>query len=258
MTVALHHESRGPAGAPAVLFGASLGTTSHMWDPQVDALSGRWRTIAFDTRGHGGSPLGDGPATVPDLAGDVLALADSLGIDAFGYCGLSLGGAIGQVLAARHPDRVRALVLCCTSARFADGADAWRERATRVRAEGMEWLVEPSTGRWFTAGFPARQPGVVEGALAMLRETPPEGYAVGCEALAGFDGRPLLGDISAPTLVVAGAEDPATPVGMSEELAAGIKDAELTVVPRAAHLAGVERPDVVTDAIARHLERHLR
>jgi 3-oxoadipate enol-lactonase len=258
VSVELGFEASGPTDAPPVLLGSSVGTTHHMWDRQVDVLAERWRVVAFDTRGHGGSPVTDGPLTVPDLAGDVLALADSLGLSTFGYCGLSLGGAIGQVLAARHPDRVRALVLCCTSARFADGADSWLERAARVRSEGMEWLVEPSTARWFTDGFPGREPDEAARLLDMLRQMSPDGYAAACEALATFDGRPLLGDIAAPTLVVAGEEDPATPVQMSEEIAAGVAGAELTVVRHASHLAAVERPDVVTDAIARHLERHLR
>lgn len=260
MTVPLHHVVTGPADAPAVLLGSSLGTDLHMWDPQVDVLSRRWKIVAFDTRGHGGSPSGPGagePTSVDDLADDVLALADRLGLDTFAYCGLSLGGAIGQVLAARVPDRVRALVLCCTSARFCEGAGAWHERAARVRAEGMSWLVEPSRERWFTPGFSERQPTEADRLLSMLARTPSEGYAACCDALAAFDGRPLLSQITAPTLVVAGEHDPSTPVAMAEELAAGIKDADLLVVPHAAHLASAERPDEVTAAIAVHLERSL-
>ncbi len=258
MAVELNHQIRGPERAPAVFLGASLGTTLDMWEPQINALGERWRVIAFDTRGHGGSPGADGSTSVEDLADDVLALADSLNIETFGYCGLSLGGAIGQVLAACHAERVRALVLCCTSARFGEGADAWRERAAQVRAEGTGFLVEQSVGRWFTDGFPAREPDTTKRLLDMVAGTSPAGYAACCDALSRFDGRPLLSQIVAPTLVMAGADDPATPVAMSEELASGIKDAELSVVPHASHLASVEQPTAVTDAIAKHLERHLR
>lgn len=260
MTVPLHHVVTGPPDAAAVVLGSSLGTDLHMWDPQVETLGNRWKVVAFDTRGHGGSASGaraGEPVTVDDLADDVLALVDGLGLDMFAYCGLSLGGAIGQVLAARVPDRVRALVLCCTSARFCDGADAWRERAARVRTEGMAWLVEPSRERWFTPGFSERDPAEADRLLAMLARTPPQGYAACCDALAVFDGRPLLPQITAPTLVVAGEHDPATPVAMAVELAAGIKDADLLVVPGAPHLASVERPGEVTAAIAAHLERSL-
>lgn len=257
MSVPLHHVVTGPEDAPVVVLGSSLGTDLHMWDPQTQALGRRWRVIAFDTRGHGGSPAPDGPTTVDALADDVLALLDRLGVDSFAYCGLSLGGAIGQALAARVPDRVRALVLCCTSARFCDGAEAWRERASRVRSEGMDWLVEPSRERWFAPGFSEHEPEEANRLLSMLTATSPQGYAECCDALATFDGRPLLQQITAPTLVVAGVDDLATPVEMAEELASGIKDAELLVVPGAAHLASAERPDEVTEAIAAHLERNL-
>ncbi|HLN77542.1 MAG TPA: 3-oxoadipate enol-lactonase [Nocardioidaceae bacterium] len=257
MSVALHHVVTGIEDAPVVVLGSSLGTDLHMWDPQTRALSRRWRVVAFDARGHGGSPCSDGPTTLDALAEDVLALLDHLGVGSFAYCGLSLGGAIGQVLAARVPDRVRALVLCCTSARFCEGAEAWRERAARVRSEGMDWLVAPSRERWFAPGFSERQPAEADRLLSMLPATSPQGYAACCDALAAFDGRPLLPQITAPTLVVAGVDDPATPVEMAEELASGIKDAELLVVPGASHLASAERPDEVTEAIAAHLDRNL-
>ena len=257
MSVALHHVLAGPEDAPVVVLGSSLGTDLHMWDAQIQSLSTRWRVLAFDTRGHGRSPDAEGPTTVDLLTDDVLALLDRLGIGAFAYCGLSLGGAIGQVLAARVPDRVRALVLCCTSARFCDAAEAWHERAARVRSEGMAWLVEASRERWFTAGFTERAPGEASRLLSMLTATSAEGYAVCCDALAAFDGRPLLPRVTAPTLVVAGEHDPATPVEMAEELASSIKHADLVVVPGAAHLASAERPDEVTAAIAAHLERNL-
>lgn len=257
MTIALHHLSTGPTDAPVVVLGSSLGTDLHMWDPQIEVLRRRWRVVAFDAPGHGSSPSSPGPTTVDMLADDVLALLDRLEVERFAYCGLSLGGAIGQVLAARVPERVRALVLCCTSARFVDGAQSWRDRAARVRAEGMAWLVEPSRGRWFTPAFSERDPVEAARLLTMLVETSPEAYAACCEALARCDTRPLLGDIAAPTLVVAGELDPVTPVAMAEELAAGIDRADLVVVPDASHLANVERPAEVTAAVSAHLERNL-
>lgn len=256
MTLALHHRVTGPPDAPVVVLGGSLGTTLDLWQPQVARLSRRWRVVSFDLRGHGDSPSAPGPTTVSDLAADVLALADSVGAHSFGYCGLSLGGAIGQVLAATRPGRVRALVLCCTSARFGEAAQSWRQRAARVRAEGTGWLVEPSRTRWFAPGFAARDPGTAQRLLAAITTTTAEGYAACCDALADFDGRPLLGAISAPTLVIAGDADVATPATMSAELATGIGAAELVVVRDAGHLASAERPEVVTDLIAAHLERH--
>lgn len=258
MTVALHHRVSGPPDAPVVLLGGSLGTTVDLWRPQVARLRRHWRVASFDLRGHGGSAVGPGPTAMVDLADDVLALADSLGAATFGYCGLSLGGAIGQVLAASQPARVSALVLCCTSARFGADAAGWLDRARRVRAQGTGWLVQASSERWFAPGFASRDPDTARRLLAMIPTITAEGYAACCDALAGFDGRALLADITAPTLVVAGAEDVATPVAAATELAAGIGGAQLAVVPDAGHLATAERPGPVTDLIAAHLERHLR
>jgi 3-oxoadipate enol-lactonase len=258
VSVALKAVEHGPRGAPAVLLAGSIGTDLGMWDAQVPLLAQRFRVVAVDPRGHGKSPSTPSPVTIADLAEDVLAVADRLGLDGFGYVGLSLGGAVGQSLASSYPSRVRALALCCTSARFSEAAGSWHERAARVRAEGTGWLVEPSRERWFAPGFPERRPDEAARLLGMLSSTPAQGYAAACEALAGFDGRPLLGSITAPTLVVAGVDDPATPVDMAEEIAGGIPDARLVVVPDTAHLATAERPELVNPVLLEHLERHLR
>lgn len=252
--VRLHHRVDGDPTAPPVVMGTSVGTRLAMWDPQVEALARRWRVIRFDTRGHGASPVPDGPYSVVELAGDVIALLDHLGVDRFAYCGLSLGGAIGQQLAVDHPDRMRSLVLCCTATRFGAPAE-WRARADRVRAEGTDWLVETTREKWFTPGFSAHSPGQADRLLAMLRETPPEGYAGCCEALAEFDSRARLKEVGTPALVVAGEDDPVTPPDAAAELADAIPGAELLRVPGAAHLASVEQPDAVTRAFVDHLTR---
>ncbi|WP_327045620.1 3-oxoadipate enol-lactonase [Microbispora sp. NBC_01189] len=249
-----HHRFDGPPDAPVVVLGPSLGTTLDLWEPQLPALTLTWRVLRYDLPGHGGSPAASGftrGLTVDDLAAGVLALLDrhslAQGHGRVAYAGVSLGGAVGTALALRAPDRVGSLVLCCTSARFG-AAESWRERAALVRAEGTAPLVEATRSRWFTAGFPG-----AERYLDMLRGADPEGYAACCDALAAFDVRDRLGEVRAPTLVVAGAEDPATPPAHAEVLAEGIPDATLLVVPGAAHLATAERPDVVTEAIVRHL-----
>jgi 3-oxoadipate enol-lactonase len=251
--VRLNHRVDGDPTAPAIVLGPSLGTTLEMWDAQVEALTERWRVVRFDTRGHGGSPVLDGPYTVEALAADVLALVDELGIDQFAYAGISLGGAIGQQLALSQPDRIRSLVLCCTGARLSEPA-FWEERGALVRGEGTGSLEESTRERWFTAEFRDREPEEVERLLTMLRETPPEGYAACCDALAAFDARDRMADIKTSTLVIAGETDPATPPELGADLAAGIPDASLVVVP-CAHLANVEQPERVTAAIVEHLER---
>jgi 3-oxoadipate enol-lactonase len=251
--VRLNHRVDGDPTAPAIVLGPSLGTTLEMWDAQVEALTERWRVVRFDTRGHGGSPVPDGPYSVEQLASDVLALVDELGIDQFAYGGISLGGAIGQQLALTEPDRIRSLVLCCTGARLGQ-PQAWQERGARVRAEGTGWLDESTRERWFTADFRSREPQEVDRLLGMLRETPSQGYAGCCDALAAFDARDRLADIKASTLIVAGEHDPATPPELGSDLAAGIPDASLVVLP-CAHLANVEQSEKVNATIVEHLER---
>jgi len=250
----LHHEVYGPAGAPVVVLGGSLGTDLSMWRPQVAALSRRYRVICFDHRGHGGSQVPPGPYTVDDLGNDVLALLDGLGLPRVSYCGLSLGGMVGMWLAAHHPERVARLALLCTAAHLPPAA-GWHERAALVRADGTASIANAVLGRWFTAGFladPARRP-LLDRYRRMLSATPAEGYAGCCEAIAALDLRPALPRICASTLVVAGADDPAIPPPLGAEIAAAVPGARFTVQSRAAHLASVERPDEVSALLTEHL-----
>ncbi|WP_199487723.1 3-oxoadipate enol-lactonase [Actinomadura spongiicola] len=247
------HRLDGPADAPVVVLGPSLGTTMDLWAPQLPALTRSWRVLRYDLPGHGLEPPPDGPFTVEDLADGIAGLLDDLGVDRVAYAGVSLGGAIGAALALRAPDRVAGLVLCCTSPRFGDPGP-WRDRAALVRREGVGPVADTAAGRWFTPSFTGADPYV-----AMLRATDPEGYAACCDALARFDVTARLGEITAPTLVIAGELDMPTPAdGHADRLAAGIPDARLTVVEGAGHLANAERPGPVTDAIIAHLDRTWR
>lgn len=243
----LHHRFDGPEDAPVLVLGPSLGTTMELWEPQLADLTGTWRVLRYDLPGHGGS--GSIHGTVGDFANALAGLLGVLGLTKVAYAGVSLGGAVGTMLAVDHPDRVSSLVLCCTSARFGDPS-AWRERAARVRSEGLEALTGTLVGRWFTPGY-----AHAAEARKMLTHVDAEGYAACCEALAVFDVRDRLTEVSAPTLVIAGTEDVATPPGDGELLARRIPDAALLTVPGAAHLANLERPEAVTHAIRRHLER---
>jgi len=249
---ALHHRTDGAATAPPLILGPSLGTSLAVWDPQVPALARTHHVIRYDLPGHGGSPasLLRAGATVADLGRLVLALADSLGVDRFAYAGISLGGAVGTWLAVHHPDRVDSLALICTSARFGEPA-GWHERAALVRAKGTDPVADSAATRWFTEGF-AGEPAA-EALVADMRAADPEAYAACCDAIAGFDLRAELPGVSAPTLVVAGRQDPATPPSHGRELADGIPGASLTEVAHAAHLANVERPAPVLAALLGHL-----
>ncbi|MFD6188968.1 MULTISPECIES: 3-oxoadipate enol-lactonase [unclassified Streptomyces] len=245
----LNHLSQGPASAPPLLLGPSLGTSYALWDAVAPELSVRHRVIRWDLPGHGGSRadlIGPG-ATVGDLADLVLALADSLGVARFAYAGVSLGGAVGLHLAVHHPERVSSLAVVCSSAHF-NGAKPWEERAARVREEGLARLADSADARWFTPGF------TVPRLVRDHREADPGAYAACCDALAAFDLRDRVGGITAPTLLVAGREDPATPPAHLRELADAVPGATLTEIPGASHLAPAERPEAVLTALRAHFD----
>ncbi|MER5910187.1 3-oxoadipate enol-lactonase [Streptomyces sp. NPDC001982] len=245
----LNHRAEGPASAPALLLGPSLGTSYALWDAVAPELSTAHRVVRWDLPGHGGSAadlIGAG-ATVGDLADLVLALADSLGIERFAYAGVSLGGAVGLHLAVHHPERLESLAVLCSSAHF-NGEKPWRERAERVRREGLEWLVESADARWFTPGFTV--PRLVQD----HREADPEAYAACCDALAAFDLRDRLAGITVPTLLVAGRQDPATPPAHLREIADAVPHAALVEIPGASHLAPAQCPEAVLTALRTQLD----
>jgi 3-oxoadipate enol-lactonase len=243
--VTLGYDLLGAASAQALLLGNSLGTTSALWDLQVAALEPDFRIVRYDHPGHGSSPATDGPVTIESLAESVLELLDRLELPKVSVCGLSLGGAVGMALALAAPERVDRLVLCCTAARFGE-PEGWHERARIVRADGTGAIAERVLGRWFTERFREEQPAAVTGFREMLESVSSEGYAACCEAIARWDARDTLGAIRAPTLVIAGAHDVATPPADAEYLSASIPGARLVVLPDAAHLANVEQPDLFT------------
>ncbi|MFI1444936.1 bifunctional 3-oxoadipate enol-lactonase/4-carboxymuconolactone decarboxylase PcaDC [Streptomyces fructofermentans] len=243
-----HHRAEGPATAPPLLLAPSLGTSTALWDKVAPELSVTHRVVRWDLPGHGRSPaalIGPG-ATVADLAALVLALADSLGLDRFSYAGVSLGGAVGLHLAVHHPERIDRLAVVCSSAHF-NGPGPWRERAAKVRAEGLDELARGAHARWFTPGFTV--PELVED----HRTADSGAYAACCDALAAFDIRELLPRIVAPTLLVAGREDPATPPAHLREIADAVPGAALVEIPGASHLAPAERPEAVLAALRAHL-----
>ncbi|MEU1984795.1 3-oxoadipate enol-lactonase [Nocardia sp. NPDC019395] len=253
--VELSYRSTGPDTAPTVVLLGSLGSDLSMWDPQVAALTTEYEVVAVDLRGHGRSPAGAGDCTVADLAGDVLALLDRLGRDRVHLVGLSLGGAVAQWIAAHTPARVRTLTLLCTAAKFGT-PQSWLDRATAVRAEGTSSIADAVVGRWFTPGLADRDSGLVTRSRAMVAATSDDGYAACCVALAHFDGRPDLARITAPTLVIAGAQDPATTPGDMRNLADGIANSVLHVMDPAAHLANIEQAGPITSLITAHIAGH--
>jgi 3-oxoadipate enol-lactonase len=250
-TVEVNHLLEGPENAPVLVLSNSLGTTLHMWDEQAPALGEHFRLLRYDHRGHGGSPVPPGPYRVEDLGRDVLALLDRLEVGRFSFCGLSIGGMVGMWLAGEAPERIERLVLCCTSARFAP--DTYDSRARTVRADGVGAVADAVMERWFDPSFRERRPEVAEWARHMLLDTPAEGYAGCCEAVRDADLSAGLAKIAAPTLVIAGADDPAAPPEQAGSIRDSIHDAGPEVIPDAAHLANVEQPEAITRAILDHL-----
>ena len=246
----LFYDQDGPwgaaGGAPVVVFSNSIGTTLEMWDAQARALAGRYRVLRYDTRGHGRSPVAAGSASIDTLADDLAGLMEGLGVTSAHVIGLSLGGMAAQSLAARRPGLVASLVLMATAAHLPGD---WKARAATVLDRGMGAIVDAAIPRWFTAAFIEASPGQVAKQREAFLKIDPRGYAACCGAIAAMDLRESNAGISAPTLILAGADDPATPVPMMESIRASIPDAELVVLPRAAHLLSIERADLVN----RHL-----
>src|SRR4051812_19900061 len=252
MTVELAHRFDGPAGAPVLVLSSSLGTTGAMWDDNVDALAQRFRLLRYDTRGHGESPVPDGPYSIDQLGADVLALLDRLELERVSFCGLSIGGMIGMWVASEAPARIERLVLCCTVPHFPP-RELWDERIETVRAEGIEPMVEPALDRWLPSEVRATRPEAEQHLRALIRSTPPEGYAGCCEAIRDMDLRGRLARIERPTLVVAGSQDPSTPAQRVREIAAAVGGARYVELEGAAHIANMARPREFERAVLDHL-----
>ena len=244
--ITIHYELSGPNDAPVVLLSNSLGTRLEMWDPQVQALTQRYRVLRYDSRGHGRSSAPAGPYSIEMLAEDALGLIDALGIGRVHFCGLSKGGMVGQMLGARHADRLKTLTLCSTACHVAP-KEVWDQRIEAVRAGGMAAVADAVVERWFTEDYRAEPTIVVERVRQMVLETPPEGYVACCAAIRDMDLREAIAGIRLPTLIIVGADDPATPPEKSEEIHARIQGSHLEVIPDAAHLVNIEQ-DVAFDA----------
>lgn len=250
--VEVHHVVTGRADAPVVVLSNSLGATHAMWDENLSELEQHFRVVRYDTRGHGDSPVPSGPYSIDDLTDDVVALLDHLGVRRAHFVGLSLGGMTGMRLAARHPERVDRLVVLCTGAHLTPSS-AWHDRAATVRAEGTRAVAEAVVARWFTPAYLQDNPEVKARSEATVAGTPDEGYAGCCEVIGAMDLRADLASITAPTLAIAGADDPATPPPHLQAIAESVDDGRLLVVPDSAHLANAQQPRAVTSAIVDHL-----
>jgi 3-oxoadipate enol-lactonase len=243
----IHVEVEGPQNAPVLMLSNSLGTNLHMWDDQVASWTRYFRLVRYDRRGHGQSSAPKGPYTMERLGRDVLAVIDTLDIDKINWCGLSMGGMVGQWLGAHAPGRVDKLILSNTSSFFPDKS-IWEGRLKTVRDKGLAAIVDANMERWFTKDFRERSPQAIAKMREMFLATKADGY-IGCgEAIRDMDHRPLLPKISAPTLVIAGKHDPATTLEANEFICEHVPNADIAVLDTA-HIANVERPELYADTV---------
>ena len=248
----IHYVLEGQSGKPVLVFSNSLGANYSMWDPQAREFHKRLRILRYDTRGHGRSSSTPGPYSIEQLAKDVVALLDALDLDRVHFCGLSMGGMIGMWLALNAPERLNKLVLCNTGAKIGT-PESWNARIEAVRKNGMKSIASAVVDRWFTPAFRQKSPATISNILRMLKETNQEGYAACCAAVRDCDFGEQLGEIRKPTLVIAGAHDPATPPAdgrFLEQHISGARYAELN----AAHVSNIEAQDGFNKELATFLD----
>jgi len=254
--ITMHYEMDGPKSAPVVTLSHSLATDLSMWDPQVAVLKSGYRVLRYDTRGHGGTDAPEGPYTLEQLAEDVRALLQALRIPKTHFMGISMGGMIGQVLALKNPGMLQSLILCDTSSRIPEEAlPIWEERIGLAQKQGMDALVESTMERWFTASFRRKPLPALDKIRGMIRTTPVKGY-VGCSrAIMRLNLTERLREITLPSFIIVGEEDPGTPVAASQVIHEQIKGSELVILKSAAHLSNIEQQDAFNTAVMAFLKR---
>jgi 3-oxoadipate enol-lactonase len=241
----------GPADKPVLLLSNSIGTDLSMWDPQIEALTKHFRVLRYDSRGHGASDVPAGPYSVDRLGRDVIELLDALKIGRVHFCGLSLGGIVGQRLGIHAPERIDRLILCNTSS-YLGPTEQWNGRiASVLKADPME-TAEMFLRNWFPPALLETDSPIIAGIRAVLLATDPQGFAGSYAAVRDMDMRRTINLISSPTLVIGGQYDTVTLPGHSELIAATIPGAELVMLA-VVHLSNLESPDAFMNAVLEFL-----
>jgi 3-oxoadipate enol-lactonase len=238
----------GPEGAPIVMLSNSLMSNHTMWDPQMAVLTEQYRVLRYDTRGHGDTDAPPGPYSIQLMAEDAVALLDALKIDKVHLAGLSMGGMIAQFVGANYPDRVHSLMLCDTASEMPT-LEMWNDRISTAQDKGIAGLVDGTMQRWFRKPFLDSGSAAIEKVAEMIRTTGVQGY-VGCaSAVRDMSQTSILSRISAPTIIIVGADDPACTVAQSKVLESEIKGSQLVILKEAAHLANIEQVEAFNDAM---------
>jgi 3-oxoadipate enol-lactonase len=255
-SVTIHYRQEGPPDGPPLVFINSLGTDLRIWDGVLSPLAGRYRIARYDQRGHGLSDCPPGPYTTGALSAELAGMLDVLEIDRATLVGISVGGQIAVDFAATRPERVQALVLCDT-APVIGTAGMWNERITAARQHGMAHLAETILSRWFAPGYRETQPAAYRGYANMLVRTPVEGYTATCEAIRDADLTGPATKITAPALILCGAEDRATPPDLVRGWCDRIPQAQFQLIPAAGHLPCIEQPAETAGQIAQFCDHHV-
>jgi len=248
------YEIHGKEGTPWLVLSHSLACSVRMWDPQIEALKNGYRILAYDTRGHGASAAPKGEYSLEMLADDLKGLLDALGVKNPHYCGLSMGGMIGQTFALKYPGVFRTLTLADTSSGFPPQVwPLWQERIKIAEDKGMAPLVQPTLERWFTEGFRQSHPEPVAEIARLIAATPVAGFVGCCHAIPKINLTARLKEIKAPILVLCGDKDPGTPPAMSEAIHDNAPGSKLVMIKQAAHLSNLEQPEQFTRAMREFL-----
>jgi 3-oxoadipate enol-lactonase len=248
--IEINYELHGKEGAPWLVLSHSLACSVRMWDPQIDAFKASHRILAYDMRGHGRSTAPAGPYTLDMLADDVLGLARHLRIERAAYCGLSIGGMIGQTLALRGKGPFERMVLADTThTQPPEALKQWEERIRIAESKGMAGLLDSTMERWFTAPF--RASPAAKKIAALILATPVAGY-VGCgRAIMGLNTTARLKEIALPVLAITGNEDGAA--AGTRHIGENVPGAKFVGIPQASHIANVEQPEAFNRALAAFL-----
>jgi 3-oxoadipate enol-lactonase len=251
----LNYRIDGDRNLPTLVLSPSLGSTLEMWQPNLEKLLKDFSVLRHDHLGHGESSVPDHPYSLDEVGQELLATIEKEGITSFFFAGISLGGLLGMWLGINAPEQVRGLALFCTNSNFAP-PQRWQERAALVRKEGLRAISEASLERWFTPAYLAKDGNRATTLKAMIESNSAVGYANSCAILENTDLTPKLSQISAPTLVVAGAGDPTLEIAVIQEMAALIPGSTFRVIEESAHLATYEQPDIACAMISEQfLER---
>ena len=250
----VYYEIHGKEGAPWLTLSHSLACNVRMWDEQIASFKDRYRILAYDTRGHGQTSAPAGDYTLEQLADDLKGLLDHLKISKTHYCGLSMGGMIGQTFALKYPGILQTLVLADTSSRIPpEVGPVWEERIKVAQTQGMQALVPPTLERWFTAPYRSAHPETMQRIGKLIADTPVPGYVGCCRAIPKLNLTDRLKEIKVPIQIIVGADDQGTPVAMSQAIHDNAPGSRLDILPNAAHLSNIEQPQAFDRALGEFL-----